>query len=137
MSPPAEEERRAQIGFITERDSLGPAEVSISDIVLQRALEVIMRTASRTSVEPHQPNQMINLRNDTTNAMIGAISEGDLQLLADTFPQPEPATDQTFVINRAAVEKIGDGGKATVHMMSLLRGAVGSADGVSVRWKRS
>ena len=79
---------------------------------------------------------MINLRNDNTNAMIGAISETDLQLLVETFPQ-EPATDQTFVINRAAVEKIGGAGKATVHMMSLLNAVVGSADGVSVRWKRT
>lgn len=79
---------------------------------------------------------MIHLRNDDNNTMIGAISERDLQLLVDAF-QKESTIEQTYFINRAAVDLIGDAGKATEHMMSLLRTAVGSGEGVSVRWKRS
>ena len=79
---------------------------------------------------------MINLRNDNTNAMIGAISEGDLLLLLETF-QPEPASEQTYIISRAGVDQMSEAGKATVHMMSMLRSAVGTSESMSVRWKRS
>ena len=79
---------------------------------------------------------MINLRNDATNAMIGAISEPDLQLLVDAF-SADASSDQTYFVNRASLELMGGGGKATDHMLNMLRTAVGSAEGVSVRWKRS
>ena len=51
---------------------------------------------------------MIDLYYATTNQLIGSITEGDL---------------------------LGDG-RATIHLMAVLRGALGSSDGVDIRWQR-
>lgn len=69
----------------------------------------------------------INLYNKDTNALIGAITEADLKVLGGA-PEEESTTDSYF-IDQATLDVIGNG-QASDHLMNLLRGAVGSGDGV-------
>jgi hypothetical protein len=75
----------------------------------------------------------IHLYNKNTNALIGAITEADLKVLADALEE-ESATDTDYFIDQATIDVIGDG-RASDHLMNLLRAAVGSSDGVDIRWE--
>lgn len=77
---------------------------------------------------------MIDLYNVSTNQLIGSITEGDLQVLVDALEE-ESAQDQDYYINQATIDLLADG-RATIHLMGLLRGALGSNDGVDIRWER-
>jgi hypothetical protein len=77
---------------------------------------------------------MIDLYNSETNLLIGSITESELQTLADALEE-ESADDQDYFIDSATIDLLGDG-RATDHLIHLLRTAVGSGDGLEVRWKR-
>ena len=77
---------------------------------------------------------MIDLYNAATNQLLGSITEPDLQVLADALEE-ESLQDQDYYIDAATIDLIADG-KATEHLVHLLRGALGSAEGVDVRWQR-
>ena len=77
---------------------------------------------------------MIDLYNATTNLLLGTISEADLKVLVDALEE-EGLYDQDYFIDSATIDVIADG-KATEHLVGLLRKAVGASDGVDVRWQR-
>jgi len=77
---------------------------------------------------------MIDLYNAATNQLLGQITEADLQVLVDALEE-EGVNDQDYFIDAATIDVIADG-KATEHLVGLLRTAVGSSDGVDIRWQR-
>lgn len=77
---------------------------------------------------------MIDLYNAATNQLVGSITESDLQVLADALEE-ESLQDQDYYIDAATIDLIADG-KATDHLVHLLRSALGSADGIDIRWAR-
>jgi hypothetical protein len=77
---------------------------------------------------------MIDLYDNETNALIGSITEPELQTLIDGLEE-ESAEDRDYYITRETIDLLGDG-KATDHLLQLLRTALGSADGVEIRWQR-
>jgi len=77
---------------------------------------------------------MIDLYNGETDQLIGSITEAELQTLADALEE-ESADDQDYFIDLATIDLLGDG-RATDHLLHLLRTAVGSGEGIEVRWKR-
>lgn len=77
---------------------------------------------------------MIDLYNNATHALIGSITEADLQVLIDGLEE-ESATDQDYYINAATIEMLGDG-RASDHLLGLLRRALGTSEGVEIRWLR-
>ena len=77
---------------------------------------------------------MIDLYNATTNQLLGTITEADLQVLIDALEE-EGVNDQDYFIDAPTIDVIADG-KATEHLVGLLRKAVGSSDGVDIRWQR-
>ena len=77
---------------------------------------------------------MIDLYNETTGELIGQITETDLQVLVDALEE-ESTEDRDYFIDAAAIDVIADG-RATEHLVALLRKAVGSTDGVDIRWER-
>jgi hypothetical protein len=77
---------------------------------------------------------MIDLYNATTNQLIGNITEADLQVLVDALEE-EGIKDQDYYIDAATIDVIGDG-QATEHLLTLLRKALGGAEGVEIRWQR-
>ena len=77
---------------------------------------------------------MIDLYNAATNQLLGSITEPDLQVLVDALEE-ESSQDQDYYIDAATIDVIADG-KATEHLVHLLRAALGSAEGVDIRWTR-
>ena len=77
---------------------------------------------------------MIDLYNAATNALLGQITEADLKVLVDALEE-ESSQDQDYYIDRATIDVIADG-RATEHLVGLLRRAVAATDGVDIRWQR-
>ena len=77
---------------------------------------------------------MIDLYNAATNQLIGSVTEADLQVLVDALEE-ESSQDQDYYIDGATIDVLGDG-RATDHLLGLLRSALGSSDGVDIRWRR-
>ena len=91
------------------------------------------RSRRRDEVWEHEA-ALINLYNDDTNQLIGSITEADLQVLQDALEE-ESTEDRDYYIDRATIDVIGDG-RATDHLVKVLRDALGSSDGVDIRWER-
>ena len=77
---------------------------------------------------------MIDLYNASTNELIGNITDADLQVLVDRLEE-ESVEDKDYFIDRATIDFLADG-RATDHLVGLLRRALGSRDGVDIRWQR-
>jgi len=77
---------------------------------------------------------MIDLYNAATNELLGSITESDLHVLVDALEEESPQ-DQDYYIDAATIDLLGDG-RATDHLLGLLRRAVGSSEGVEIRWQR-
>ena len=77
---------------------------------------------------------MIDIYNNETNVLVGTITEADLKVLADHLEE-ESADDQDYYIDAATIDVIGDG-QATEHLLGVLRKALGTAEGVEIRWQR-
>jgi hypothetical protein len=77
---------------------------------------------------------MIDLYNAATNQVLGSITESDLKVLVDALEE-EGVQDQDYYIDTATIDVVADG-KATEHLVGLLRQAVGTGDGVDIRWQR-
>jgi hypothetical protein len=77
---------------------------------------------------------MIDLYNASTNQLLGSITEADLKVLVDGLEEESPE-DQDYYIDRATIDLLADG-RATDHLVGLLRGALASSDGVDIRWQR-
>ena len=77
---------------------------------------------------------MIDLYDVATNRLIGTITESDLQVLVDGLEE-ESSQDQDYYIDQATIDLLGDG-RATEHLLGLLRAALGSSDGVEIKWRR-
>ena len=77
---------------------------------------------------------MIDLYNASTNQLIGSITEADLRVLIDGLEE-ESSEDRDYFIDEATIDLLADG-RATEHLVGLLRAAVGSSDGVDIRWQR-
>jgi hypothetical protein len=76
---------------------------------------------------------MIDIYNAATNALVGSITEADLQVLVDALEE-ESLDDHDYYIDQVTIDVIGDG-RATGHLLNLLRAALGSAEGVDIRWQ--
>jgi len=77
---------------------------------------------------------MIDVYNNETNELVGTITEADLKVLADHLEE-ESSEDQDYWIDQATLDVIGDG-QATEHLMGVLRKALGTSEGVEIRWQR-
>jgi processive 1,2-diacylglycerol beta-glucosyltransferase len=77
---------------------------------------------------------MIDLYNAATGQLLGSITEPDLQVLVDALEE-ESMQDRDYYIDAATIDLIADG-KATEHLVNLLRAALGAREGVDIRWKR-
>lgn len=75
---------------------------------------------------------MIDLFNADTNKLIGSITPADLKVLVDALEEESP-DDQDYYVTADTIDLIADG-RATEHLVNLLRTALGSAEGVDIRW---
>ncbi len=77
---------------------------------------------------------MIDLYNAETDQRIGSITEADLQVLIDGLEE-ESQQDRDYYITKATIDLLADG-RATEHLLGLLRNALESREGVEIRWQR-
>lgn len=77
---------------------------------------------------------MIDLHDAASGKLIGTITEAELQFLIDRLEE-ESSTDQDYYVDQATIEWLADG-RATDHLLELLRQAVGTGEGVEIRWRR-
>jgi hypothetical protein len=90
--------------------------------------------AADTAARNHGRAEMIDLYNASTGQLIGSITEAELQVLRDALEE-ESSQDQDYYINPATIDVLADG-RATTHLVGLLRTALGTSDGVDIRWQR-
>lgn len=76
---------------------------------------------------------MIDPYNSATNQLIGSITEAELRFLVDALEE-EWLRDQDYYIDAATIELLADG-SATDHLLQSLRAALGSDEGVEIRWQ--
>jgi len=77
---------------------------------------------------------MIRLMNKETGALIGSVSEGDLQLLVDQLEE-EDSEDADYYVCADTIDLLESGG-ASAALLDLLRNALGDEEGIEVSWKR-
>ena len=77
---------------------------------------------------------MIDLYKCATNKLIGSLTEADLKILVDGMEE-ESLEDQDYYIDAATIDLLADG-KASDHLVKLLREALGGEEGVDIRWQR-
>ncbi len=77
---------------------------------------------------------LIDLYNKDTGALLGSITEAELQHVQNTI-ELESTRDTDFYIQKGTIELLGNDGMATVHLMKLLREALGDSDGIEIRWQ--
>ena len=78
---------------------------------------------------------MIDLYNAATNELLGTISEADLQVLIDKLEE-ESEEDQDYYIDADTLDLLAEDG-APEQLVGLLRGALGSSEGIDIRWERT
>jgi len=77
----------------------------------------------------------VRITDKSTGAVLGSISQSELQFLNDQLEE-ESSRDTDYFINGATVDMLeAAGGSAT--LVSLLRQAVGTSDGVDIAWEQA
>ena len=78
---------------------------------------------------------MINLYDTKTGALLGNITEQQLEFLIDQLEE-EYQEDQDYAFTNMTIDYL-QGQGADLELVSLLRQALGDRDEVSIRWSRS
>jgi hypothetical protein len=77
---------------------------------------------------------MIDLYKSATQELLGSLTEAELSVLIDGLEE-ESLEDQDYYITAATIDFLADG-RATDHLVGLLRTALGDEEGVDIRWQR-
>jgi hypothetical protein len=78
---------------------------------------------------------MITLSVKDTGAVLGNISEDDLQLLVDLLEE-ENDQDTDYFMSADTIEMLEEDGAST-GLIGLLKKAVGDSEGVEIQWIKS
>ncbi|MEO8635902.1 MAG: galactosyldiacylglycerol synthase [Gemmatimonadales bacterium] len=76
---------------------------------------------------------MIDLHDRESKALIGSITEAELKFLQDALEETS-IDDNDYFIDQGTIDLLAEDGGATDHLLALLKQAVGSGDGVEIRW---
>jgi hypothetical protein len=74
------------------------------------------------------------LYNKQNNALLGTISESDVECLIDVLEE-EDSKDVDYFIDLDTVDILEDNG-ASLDLVGMLRAAIGASEGVDVRWEK-
>ena len=77
---------------------------------------------------------LIDLYNKDTNALLGSITESELQHMRNSLEEESPR-DTDFYIQKDTIGVLGNDGLATEHLLKILRDAVGTSEGLEIRWQ--
>lgn len=78
---------------------------------------------------------MVYLYNQTTNDLIGEITDDELQFLIDQMEE-ESTKDQDYAISAMEIAYFSQHG-ATTHLIELLKQALGDQSEVTILWTRT
>lgn len=78
---------------------------------------------------------MIALRNKDTGEHLGTVTDAELQILVDALEE-ESRDDTDYYINAETIDLLAREG-ASDQLLNLLRGALGSREGVEIQWTRA
>jgi inactivated superfamily I helicase len=74
----------------------------------------------------------IQINNKTTGSVLGKIDQTDLQFLIDQLEE-ESSRDRDYFIDQATIDMLeNEGGSAA--LISMLRLAVGTSEGIDIAW---
>ena len=77
---------------------------------------------------------MIDLYIKGTNNLLGSISEAELKYLIDNLEETS-SDDRDYFVDQATIDFLADG-RASDHLVQVLRKGVGSGDGVDIEWRK-
>jgi hypothetical protein len=75
---------------------------------------------------------VINLYRVSNDQLIGTISPADRQVLIDVLEE-ESSEDRDYYIDSATIDLLAAGGASEV-MLNMLRLALGTTEGLDIRW---
>jgi hypothetical protein len=78
---------------------------------------------------------MIQIVNKDSGEPLGTISEEELKVLVDHLEE-ENRQDTDYWVDAATIQLLEAGG-ASVHLLDVLRRAVGSHEGVELAWNKA
>jgi hypothetical protein len=78
---------------------------------------------------------MITLRNTATGVIAGSVTEAELRYLVENLEETSPE-DTDYFIDQATIDMLAEDGRATDHLLAVLRGALGAGEGVELRWEK-
>lgn len=76
----------------------------------------------------------IRISEKTTGNLLGEVSDHDLAVLTG-YMEEESSTDQDYYVESMAIDALAQRG-ASGEFIALLKGALGTADGVDIAWSR-
>ena len=77
---------------------------------------------------------MVELSDKETGRILGSITDDQLQFLIDQFEE-ESDGDTDYYIDAASLEMLADR-SIDPQLLTLLRNALGSREGMEIEWKR-
>jgi inactivated superfamily I helicase len=77
---------------------------------------------------------MPRLYNKKNNALLGDVSDADIDCLIDVLEE-EDSKDVDYFIDLATVDILEDNG-ASLDLVTMLRTAIGATEGIDVRWEK-
>ena len=77
---------------------------------------------------------MVELRDKSTGAALGSVSEDDLQFLVDHLEE-EFSEDADYYLDTDTVEMLREAG-ASPALLGVLEGGLGDAGEVEIKWSR-
>ncbi len=77
---------------------------------------------------------MIDLYNTESDELIGSITEAELDYLKEVLEE-EALDDTDYYFTADTIDLLTEDGRATDHLLEVLRKAVGEEDGVELRWE--
>ncbi len=77
---------------------------------------------------------MIDLYDTASNTLVGSITEAELNFLKVALEE-ESLDDRDYYFSSGTIDLLGENGGATDHLLQLLRNALGSSEGVELRWQ--
>ena len=78
---------------------------------------------------------MIQLRDKESGAVLGSISEDDLQFLIDNLEE-ESEDDVDYYLNRSTLEIFKEKGISSA-LLSVLENALGEREDIEIEWSRA
>jgi hypothetical protein len=78
-------------------------------------------------------NTMPKLYNKRSGALLGIVSDEDIETLIDQLEE-EDQTDEDYFIDTATIDLLEESG-ASESLVNLLRRAVGDSEGIDVRYE--